>query len=451
MAQPLTPQGVRTGAAPAFVPTHVYDAAARELFDRTTRLAASLLEVPVALITVADDDQLHFASCVGPEHPWGSTPGIPLSHSACQHAIRSRRPLPIEDARSHPLVRDSPAIGELGIVAYLGVPLTGSGDQTIGTLCAIDTTPRVWTEENVRVLQDLAATVTAYLEARPAPQHSGSGLNIAAVAQRTGIGADTLRKWERRYGVLRPSRTAGGQRRYDERDLARVEWLRDRLSEGFRIGEAAALLETDQADAESSSTGLRDAIVAAVARTDTRRLAALVEQSFTLYDVETAVEEIVAPALRLIGDRWQDGAERIAEEHMLSEVVLARLRTLLGDQRSAVRGTAVLACAPGERHELGLLALAVLLQADGWLAVYLGADTPVDAAVTTAIRTNADLLCLSVSDAAARAELEAELATAELPEKLVVVTGGAVGDREPPLRLAAAVAELRTAGPTPRG
>ena len=243
-------------------------------------------------------------------------------------------------------MRDSPATGELGIVAYLGVPLTGSGGRPIGTLCAIDTTPRSWTEEDVCVLQDLAATVTAYLEARPA-QHSGSGLNIAAVAQRTGIGADTLRKWERRYGVLRPSRTAGGQRRYDERDVARVEWLRDRLTEGFRIGEAAALLETDHAMAESSAAGLRDAIVTAVAETDTRRLAALVEQSFTLYDVETAVEEIVAPALRLIGVGWQESAERIAEEHMLSEVVLARLRTLLGDRRSAVRGTAVLACAPG--------------------------------------------------------------------------------------------------------
>ena len=132
------------------------------------------------------------------------------------------------------------------------------------------------------------------------------------------------------------------------------------------------LLETDHASAESSPTGLRDAIVAAVAATDTRRLAALVEQSFTLHDVETAVEEIVAPALRLIGDRWEDGADCIAEEHLLSEVVLERLRTLLGDRRPAVRGTAVLACAPGERHELGLLALAVLLQADGWLTVYLG-------------------------------------------------------------------------------
>ncbi len=219
-----------------------------------------------------------------------------------------------------------------------------------------------------------------------------------------------------------------------------MEWLRDRLSEGFRIGEAAALLETDHANAESSTTGLRDAIVAAVAETDTRLLAALVEQSFTLHDVETAIEEIVAPALRLVGDRWQAGAERIAEEHLLSEVVLARLRTLLGDRRPAVRGTAVLACAPGERHELGLLTLAVLLQADGWLTVYLGTDTPLDAAISTALRTSADLLCLSASDAEARARIEAELAAEELPEKLVVVTGGAVGSDEPPLRLGAAVA-----------
>jgi MerR family transcriptional regulator, light-induced transcriptional regulator len=445
MAQPLPPQGVRSGIDAGSTPL-TYDTAARTLFDRTTRLAASLLDVPVALITIADGDELHFASCVGPAEPWGSTPGIPLSHSACQHAIRSRRPLLIEDARRDPLVKDSPAIGVLGIVAYIGVPLLGSGGATIGTLCAIGTRPRDWTEEDARVLQDLAETVTAYLQARPAPQQLGSGLNIAAVARRTGIGADTLRKWERRYGVLRPSRTSGGQRRYDERDVARVEWLRDRLAEGFRIGEAAALLETDDAAAESSTAGLCDAIVAAVAETDTRRLAALVEQSFTLHDVETAVEEIVAPALRLVGDRWETGAECIAEERLLSEVVLERLRTLLGDRRPAVRGTAVLACAPGERHELGLLALAVLLQADGWLTVYLGTDTPLDAAIATALRTDADLLCLSASGAGARAAVEAELAAEELPEKLVVVTGGAVdGGEEAPLRLGAAVAELRRA------
>ncbi len=426
------------------------DTAARAVFDRTTRLAAVLLDVPVALITFADEEELHFASCVGPRDPWGSTRGIPISHSACQHAIRSRQPLLITDARTDPLVKDSPAVGALGIVAYLGVPLNGAGGRPIGTLCAIDTAPRAWTDDDVRVLQDLAATVTAYLEARPPRRAAGGGLNIAAVARRTGIGADTLRKWERRYGVLRPNRTSGGQRRYDERDVARVEWLRDRLSEGFRIGEAAALLEVDQANAESSTDGLRDAIVAAAADADTRRLSSLVEQSFTLYDVETAVEEIVAPALRTVGDRWRAGAECIAEEHLLSEVVLARLRSLLEDRRPPVRGTAVLACVPGERHEVGLLALAVLLQADGWLPIYLGADTPLDAAVTTAVRTSADLLCLSASDPAARAEVESDVAGRDLPEKLVVVTGGAAPDGFSP-RLGAAVGELRRASLTPRG
>ena len=170
------------------------DAAVRELFDRTTRLAATLLDVPVALITLADGEHLRFASVVGPANPWGSTAGIPFRHSACQHVIRSRQPLPIEDARIHPLVHDSPAFEALGIGAYLGVPV-GYG-QRIGTLCAIETSPRAWADEDTHVLQDLGATVTAYLEARPPPKELGRGLNIAAVARRTGIGADTLRKWE---------------------------------------------------------------------------------------------------------------------------------------------------------------------------------------------------------------------------------------------------------------
>src|SRR3954454_22999781 len=71
-----------------------------------------------------------------------------------------------------------------------------------------------------------------------------TGLNIAALARRTGVAPDTLRKWEQRYEILQPDRTAGGQRRYSERDVARVEWLRDRLDEGYRIGVAASLLGT---------------------------------------------------------------------------------------------------------------------------------------------------------------------------------------------------------------
>src|SRR5919112_4801738 len=94
-------------------------------------------------------------------------------------------------------------------------------------------------------------------------------LNIAALARRTGVHADTIRKWEQRYGVLRPERTAGGQRRYTEADVARVEWLKARLDEGFRIGEAAALLGTDTM-APPAAEDACAAIVDAARRSDVK-------------------------------------------------------------------------------------------------------------------------------------------------------------------------------------
>src|SRR5205085_10342850 len=96
-----------------------------------------------------------------------------------------------------------------------------------------------------------------------------SALNIAALARRTGVQPDTLRKWEHRYGVIRPDRTPGGQRRYSEVDVARVEWLKSRLEEGYRIGEAAALLgSTQMPSAPQSAPELCEAMLTAVANTD---------------------------------------------------------------------------------------------------------------------------------------------------------------------------------------
>jgi len=435
LADTTRPAAVRHGP--------IRDAAARHVFDRLTRLVAALLDVPIAMINVVDEEQLFFASWVSPAELTLDERGMPLQHSICQHAVLSRMPLVIEDARAHPVVRDLPATRDLNVAGYLGVPLMSASGRTRGTLCAIDSRPRTWDKQEIATLEDLAATVIAYIERTPERAAPGAeGLNIAAVAQRTGIGADTLRKWERRYGVLRPNRTVGGQRRYDERDVARVEWLRDRLADGFRISEAAALLADGAATTTSSKTGLKDAIVAAVSDPDSRQLAALVEQAFILNDVETAVEEIVAPALRTVGDRWREGAECIAEEHLLSEVLRSRLRGLLADRRHAVRGTAVLACAPGERHELGLLALAVLLQADGWLAVYLGADAPLESSLALAGRMGADVLCLSASTPDLLADLQRLLADAQLPEATRVIVGGAAaGSRQ---RLSEVVAGLRS-------
>ncbi len=421
----------------------VHEARDKRVFDRLTRLVSALLEAPVSLLLIRDEDQLLFASFVGPDDPWSTLTEFPLKDAYCQFAIGARAPFVVEDSRKDPRLCDLPRTAALDVVAYLGVPLLTAADYPIGILCAIDFEPRAWTERDVTVVEALAGTVMAYLEARPAPATAGaSGLNIAAVSKRTGIGADTLRKWERRYGVLRPNRTTGGQRRYDEKDVARVEWLRDRLTEGLRIGEAAALLVDDTTTASSSTSGLRDAIVEAVKDPDGRQLTALVEQAFTLHDVETAVEEIAAPALRTVGDRWHEGGAAVGEEHLLTEAIRSHLRGLLADRRSPVRGTAVLACGPGERHELGLLALAVLLQADGWLAVYLGADVPLVSSAAIANRMGADVLCLSASTSDLLADLEGRLKEAELPDAMHVLVGGAA--TKSPQRLNEVVVGLRS-------
>jgi MerR family transcriptional regulator, light-induced transcriptional regulator len=260
-----------------------------------------------------------------------------------------------------------------------------------------------------------------------------AALNIAALSRRTGVAPDTLRKWEQRYGVLQPSRTTGGQRRYDELDVARVEWLRDRLAEGYRIGEAAELLGGAPDVAGRTTDDLRAEILQAVVDADVGRLSGLLDRAFGLYAVERALAEIVAPVLREIGERWADGRISVGQEHLFSEAVRAQLERLLADARGDVRGMAVLACAPGELHELGLLMLAVLLRADGWQVAYLGADTPATETAALAETLSAALVAISVS----MEERLDDLTSLRPPPGSTVVLGGAAASVETASRLGA--------------
>jgi MerR family transcriptional regulator, light-induced transcriptional regulator len=252
----------------------------------------------------------------------------------------------------------------------------------------------------------------------------GASLNIAALTRRTGVPPDTIRKWEQRYGVLQPERTPGGQRRYSEVDVARVEWLKARLAEGYRIGEAAALLGSAERGAANSPAELRTALLEAVRGWDVDALGRLVAQALTVHGTERAFLEILAPALVEVGTRWEAGDLTVGQEHLASGVVRASLERLIADARPTVRGVAVLACAPGEQHEIGLLMLAVLLRADGWNVAYLGPDTPVVEAVRVARSLNAAALCFSVSDEERAQRLETALETADVPDGLAVEIGG---------------------------
>ena len=133
-------------------------------FDRLTRLAARVLGAPVALVSLVDADRQVFASCVGLEAPWERE--TPLSHSFCQHAVESRRPLVIEDARRHPVLRNNLAVRDLKVIAYAGIPLIDQEGFVLGTLCVIDTKPRDWTMGELETLSDLASSVMTEIELR---------------------------------------------------------------------------------------------------------------------------------------------------------------------------------------------------------------------------------------------------------------------------------------------
>jgi methanogenic corrinoid protein MtbC1 len=271
-----------------------------------------------------------------------------------------------------------------------------------------------------------------------------AGLNIAALAQRTGVAPDTLRKWEQRYRILQPTRTAGGQRRYSERDVQRVEWLRARLDEGYRIGEAASLLGTvGVAPARSARDHLK-AVLGALEAGETDQIGLRLDQAFALLGVDETLDDVVRPLLQEIGDRWASGELSVAEEHLVSEAVRSRLGHLLADAGGGVHGVAVLMCAPGERHELGLMMASIAMRRDGWKIVYLGADTPLRDAIALADKLSARVLGISLSLVDRAGALEKSLD--RIPEGVSVVLGGAAATRALAKRVGAVYAGAELSG-----
>ncbi|HEY6880225.1 MAG TPA: PAS domain S-box protein [Polyangiales bacterium] len=144
----------------ALAETELMDSPAEERFDQYTRLAATILNAPVALISLVDDHRQFFKSAYGLGEPYATLRETPLSHSFCKHAVAAGEPLIIDNAPRHALVRDNLAIRDLGVLAYAGMPLEDAG-QTLGVFCVIDTQPRAWTPQELATIRALAAAVTS--------------------------------------------------------------------------------------------------------------------------------------------------------------------------------------------------------------------------------------------------------------------------------------------------
>ena len=217
---------------------------------------------------------------------------------------------------------------------------------------------------------------------------------IGELARRTGTSTDLLRAWERRYGLLRPERTQGGFRVYTEDDAVRVERMRAALERGLAAAEAAR-----SALAESPEPSLLDALL----DLSDERAHAILDEAFGRLTVEAALAEVVLPTLRAIGDGWSRGEISVAQEHYAANLIRARLLALARGWDRGVGPRALLACAPGDLHDLPLISFGLALRRRGFRILFLGTDTPFDVIADVAASEAPDLVV--VSSAVARPEL----------------------------------------------
>ncbi|MFD7554329.1 SpoIIE family protein phosphatase [Streptomyces sp. NPDC059835] len=151
--------------------------------DRFARLVARLLHVPVAFVSLAEDGRQILPGMIGLPEPWAGRRALPPSHSPCRHVVASGEPLVLADVRADDRLRPSPAIADLGVVAYAGMPLTDGDGLVLGSLCAIDHEPRTWEAGELADLEDLAAACSAELCLRILSAHRRSAQKVLEVAR----------------------------------------------------------------------------------------------------------------------------------------------------------------------------------------------------------------------------------------------------------------------------
>jgi methanogenic corrinoid protein MtbC1 len=276
--------------------------------------------------------------------------------------------------------------------------------------------------------------------------------NLKAVVEATGVTADALRAWERRYGLPQPARTEADHRIYSRRDIDIVKWLVARQEEGLRIGRAVELWrslkeegqdplrrmplpsESAAMPAGNKTADLRDQWISACLAFDDRRAERILTQSFGLFPPEVVVLEIIRAGIAEIGRRWYESDATVQQEHFASRLAMRRLETLIISAPGPTRrGRILIACPSEEEHVIGPSILALLLRRAGWDVIYLGADVPLKEMEKTVNATKPDLVILGAQQLQTAANL---LEMAELLQREGVSTGfgGGIFNRLPALR-----------------
>ena len=221
---------------------------------------------------------------------------------------------------------------------------------------------------------------------QPPPDAGPGYFRIGQLAKRTGGSPELLRAWEQRYGLLQPTRTPGGFRLYSGADEARVRRMQSLVAGGLAAAQAARLVLSDgeppPPTASPPATTLEDAagtLTTSLDRLDEQAAGTALDRLFAAYTVETVLRDVILPYLHRLGDRWAAGEVSVAQEHFASNLIRGRLLGLAQGWGHGRGPGAILACVPGEQHELVLLAFGVALRRRGWRITYLGTDSPIGA------------------------------------------------------------------------
>ncbi len=255
-------------------------------------------------------------------------------------------------------------------------------------------------------------------------------LRIGELSRRVGLKPELLRAWEHRYGVLRPARTPGGLRLYSPADERRVRMMKERIAEGLSPAEAARVLLADEGGV-TTEAGVppleRDAerLRAALDRLDAEEANAALDRLFASFLLDTVLADVVLPYLRDLGERWDHGRATVAQEHFASNLLRSRLAALTRGWERGGGPQALLACAPGELHDLPLLMLGLALRARGWRIAYLGANMPGEGLVDATRRLDPSLVVVSSVVSSHFRRAAAELAVIAKSHRLAVAGPGA--------------------------
>jgi len=289
------------------------------------------------------------------------------------------------------------------------------------------------------------------------PINKAPTYNLKVVIRETGIKPDTLRAWERRYGLPEPARSAGGHRLYSQYDTETIKWLMVRQEEGLRINRAVKLWRSIEESGQdpleamppeatpaqlppaemytgSTIDKMRDGWLAACLGFNELAAEQILAQAFARYPLETVCVEVLQKGLSQIGELWYTNKANVQQEHFASSLAIRRVNALITASPLPTRSNRILvACPPGEEHVFSPLLITLFLRQRGWDIVYLGANVPINRLEATVNATHPDLVILTAMQLYTAASLM-EMAQFLQEEEVPLAYGGRIFTRVPDLQ-----------------